>query len=114
MLQIFESHAELLSPELFKKFCLPTLDFIEKETKARLKSEGLEVVPMTIFAKGGHYALTEISKLGYDVVGIDWTIEPKVARLAAPGKVLQGNLDPVALFGNKVCFDFLFKYSLNR
>lgn len=56
-----------------------------------------------IFAKGGHYAISEISKLNYNVVGIDWTIDPSVARkLAEPGTVLQGNLDPVALFGNKV------------
>jgi len=102
MLQIFESHAELLGPELFRKFCIPTLDFIEKETRSRLRAEGLEEVPMIIFAKGGHYAISEISKLNYNVVGIDWTIDPSVARnLAEPGTVLQGNLDPVALFGNK-------------
>ncbi len=43
--------------------------------------------------------------MGYDVVGIDWTIDPSVARkLAEPGTILQGNLDPVALFGNKVLY----------
>jgi len=64
----------------------------------------------TIFAKGAHYAIEELSKLDYNVVGLDWTIDPEVARkLAAPGTVFQGNLDPVALFGDKVSY-----YSLSR
>jgi uroporphyrinogen-III decarboxylase len=56
-----------------------------------------------IFAKGGHYALRELSQLSYDVIGLDWTIDPKVGRqLVKPDTVLQGNLDPCALFGSPV------------
>ena len=37
---------------------------------------------------------------GYDVIGLDWTIDPKEARLQTDNKVtLQGNLDPCALYG---------------
>jgi len=36
---------------------------------------------MVVFAKGAHYALESLSKSGYNVVGLDWTIEPQTARL---------------------------------
>lgn len=101
MLQVFESHAEHLSPELFQSFSLPYVSIIVKETKRRLKKEGLSPVPMVIFAKGGHFGIKQLSMTDYDVVGIDWTVDPEVARtLAKSGTVLQGNLDPVALFGD--------------
>ena len=52
-----------------------------------------------VFAKGAHYALKDLSKCGYDVVGVDWTTGPREARLACGDKVaLQGNLDPCALY----------------
>jgi len=101
LLQVFESHAEFLSPDSFAKYCLPILRKIVTETNARLTSQGVATVPMVVFAKGGHYAINELSKSGYNVVGLDWTIDPKVGRqLAEPGTVLQGNMDPVALFGD--------------
>jgi uroporphyrinogen decarboxylase len=130
MLQVFESHADLLGPELFETFCIPSLVRIRTETVKKLEDAGIPPVPMVnlnldiadlltcnflvfnmnsyhglqiVFAKGAHYAIEEISKLEYNVVGLDWTIDPAVARkLAVPGTVFQGNLDPVALFGDKV------------
>ena len=33
-----------------------------------------------VFAKGAHYALRELGGSGYEVVGIDWTVDPKEAR----------------------------------
>ena len=39
---------------------------------------------------------------GYDVLGLDWSIEPATARLAVGDSVsLQGNLDPSLLYGGK-------------
>lgn len=34
----------------------------------------------TIFAKGAHYAIKDLSQIGYDVVSLDWTVSPKDAR----------------------------------
>ena len=34
----------------------------------------------TVFAKGAHYALKEVSESGYDVVGLDWTMVPEEVR----------------------------------
>ncbi|XP_067893089.1 uroporphyrinogen decarboxylase isoform X2 [Heterodontus francisci] len=55
-----------------------------------------------VFAKDAHYALEDISQSGYEVVGLDWTIQPKVARERTGEKVtLQGNMDPCALYASK-------------
>ena len=34
----------------------------------------------TIFAKGAHYAIKDLSQIGYDVVSLDWTMSAKDAR----------------------------------
>lgn len=100
MLQVFESNAEYLGPILFKEFALPCLSHIAKCVKNELKGLNVEPVPMTIFAKGAHYALEDLAKCNYDVVGIDWTVDPVEARRkVGPNITLQGNLDPCALYG---------------
>ncbi len=56
----------------------------------------------TVFAKGGHYALKSLSASGYDVIGLDWTINPAEARkIVGCNITLQGNLDPCALYASK-------------
>lgn len=41
-------------------------------------------------------------KGGYHVIGLDWCIDPKIAReLVGPDVALQGNLDPGVLYGGK-------------
>ena len=99
LLQVFESNAEYLGPAEFDTFALPYLTRINKEVKELLAKEGLPTVPMTVFAKGGHYALESLAKTGYETVGLDWTIDPALARAKVGDKVtLQGNLDPCALY----------------
>ena len=78
-----------------------------------------------IFAKGATSSLHQLANIGYDVVGIDWTIEPDKARqgsllitlndvfpirsLTGDAVALQGNLDPCQLYARKVstCSMFL-------
>jgi uroporphyrinogen decarboxylase len=85
---------------LFDTYCLPYLSNIAKGVKAGLKAQGIEPVPMVIFPKGSHYAIEKLVDSGYDVIGLDWTIDPKEARLQTDNKItLQGNLDPCALYG---------------
>ncbi len=56
-----------------------------------------------IFAKDGHYALKEISESHYEVIGLDWTIDPMIGRnVCGESLTLQGNLDPCALYADKV------------
>ncbi|XP_069794969.1 uroporphyrinogen decarboxylase [Narcine bancroftii] len=101
-LQVFESHAGHLGYEQFSEFSLPYLREIVQQVKEKLKASGIIQVPMIVFAKDAHYALEDISDSGYEVVGLDWTIQPKIARERTGGKVtLQGNMDPCALYAPK-------------
>uniref|UniRef100_W5M552 Uroporphyrinogen decarboxylase n=1 Tax=Lepisosteus oculatus TaxID=7918 RepID=W5M552_LEPOC len=101
-LQVFESHAGCLGPAQFNEFALPYLRDIARRVKERLKESGSDSVPMIVFAKDGHYALEDLSQSHYEVVGLDWTIDPRAARGRTGGRVsLQGNMDPCALYAPK-------------
>lgn len=96
LLQVFDSWAGELSPQIFHEFCLPYLAQIAERVKATSD------VPMIVFAKGANHAIEELSKLKYDVLGIDYTVDIAQARVSAGGRVvLQGNLDPCALFATE-------------
>jgi uroporphyrinogen decarboxylase len=59
-------------------------------------------VPAIVFTKGGGPWLEQIAASGADVVGLDWTVSLKRARERTGDKVaLQGNLDPMVLFGGE-------------
>ncbi|CAG2062819.1 unnamed protein product, partial [Timema podura] len=90
LLQVFESNAEYLGSELFFEFSIPYIREIASKVKAGIKQKGLNDVPMTIFAKGAHYGLEGLANSGYDVIGIDWTVDPVKARAAVgPNITLQ-------------------------
>jgi uroporphyrinogen decarboxylase len=94
MLQVFDSWAGLHSPETFRTFVLPYLD----EIATRVKRAHPEV-PLVVFAKGAHYALDALADTDYDVISLDWTMAPEAARNTVGDRaVLQGNLDPCALY----------------
>ena len=96
LIQVFDSWAGLLSPAAFNEFALPYL----KQVADALTRERPDV-PKTVFAKGAYYALEDLSETSYDVVGLDWTMDPRAARRRVDGKVaLQGNMDPCMLFAN--------------
>lgn len=101
MLQVFESWGGELSPDAFKEFSLPYIRQISNKVKERLAKEGLELVPMTIFSKGSWYGLEDLAESNYEVVSLDWTIDPAYARKMTNDKVaLQGNMDPTVLYGS--------------
>ncbi|KAI0773816.1 uroporphyrinogen decarboxylase [Fomes fomentarius] len=100
---IFDSWAGELAPHHFEEFSLPSLQRIASGVRAKLASEKIPVVPMTLFPKGANSQLASLAdKAGYDVIGIDWCIDPVDARKAVGDKVaLQGNLDPNVLYGGR-------------
>ena len=58
-------------------------------------------VLFNIFEKGAHYALEELADSDYDVISLDWTMDPQEARKRVQGKVaLQGNLDSSIFFAS--------------
>jgi uroporphyrinogen decarboxylase len=59
-------------------------------------------VPAIVFTKGGGPWLELIAASGADVVGVDWTVDLARARERVGARVaLQGNLDPIVLFGGE-------------
>ncbi|XP_071119007.1 uroporphyrinogen decarboxylase-like [Haliotis cracherodii] len=100
IVQVFDSSGGELGPGLFTKYELPRLQDIAYKVKQEVKQQGLELIPMVVFAKDAHYATEQLATIGFDVVQIDWTQNPTHARRLAGTKVtLQGNLDPVMVFG---------------
>ena len=70
---------------------------------------------MICFAKGAHYALKELSELGFDVLSLDNTINPETARQTVKeGTSLQGNLDPLALFSPPQVIESLVEEMLSQ
>ena len=60
---------------------------------------GSREVPRIHFGVGTGELLPLIGDAGADVVGVDWRIPlDEAARRVGPGRALQGNLDPAALF----------------
>ena len=91
LIQIFDSWAGVLSPTDFRQFSLPYMQ--------RIAAALNEQVPITLFAKEATHSLREIAASNCNVVGLGWTTEAKVARaLLGAEQVIQGNLDPCALY----------------
>ncbi|KAI1341598.1 Uroporphyrinogen decarboxylase [Xylariaceae sp. FL0016] len=103
MIQVFDSWAGELSPSTFKKFSEPYLAYIAKHLPIKLKEMGLDIVPMIVFPKGANYALDSVCNLGYNVVGLDWVIDPAEAvKIRGDRKIVfQGNADPGVLYGTR-------------
>ncbi len=91
-LMIFESWAGLLGPREFQRFGLRAV----KRVVAGLKGVG---VPLIYYANNGGSLLDQVATLDVEVAGIDWRTPLSAARRTlGPGKAVQGNLDPAALF----------------
>jgi uroporphyrinogen decarboxylase len=91
-LMLFESWAGLLAPREFARFALPAV----RRTMAALRSAG---VPLIYYVNQGSALMAEVAGLDVDVVGVDWRSPlSEVRRILGPGKAVQGNLDPAALF----------------
>lgn len=92
--QIFDSWGGLLAPDHYRKWSLDWLHHIV----SRMDRNGS---PVIVFSKGANHALKELSEIGADVVGLDWTVDIGKVRQQLGGRVaLQGNLDPSILYAS--------------
>ncbi|KAL0949182.1 hypothetical protein HGRIS_009260 [Hohenbuehelia grisea] len=103
LIQVFDSWAGELSPHDFALFSLPTLQHISTNVRSRLAAENIPVPPLVLFAKGANHALATLAESsGYDVLGVDWCIDPAEAcRLVGDKVALQGNMDPNLLYAGR-------------
>ena len=102
-LQIFDTWGGILSDAAFKRYDLPYLQQVVSGLNRRAENRQ---VPVVIFTKGGGIWLEQLAQLGADALGTDWTVNLQQARQRVGTQVaLQGNLDPLALFGSQDCLE---------
>ena len=91
-LQLFDSWVGVLGQEDFRTFAAP---YVARILSA-LRPSG---VPLIYFANNGAALLPLLRDLPADVFAVDWRLPlaEAEARIGGP-RVLQGNLDPLALF----------------
>lgn len=92
-IMIFDSWGGVLSNDAFKRFSLKYMDKVLAHIHNQLPTAN---IPSIVFTKGGGNWLRDLSTLGCNALGVDWTIGLDQARTHTQ-KILQGNLDPVML-----------------
>ena len=94
ILQVFESHAGVLSKSEFAEFSLPYLTRVA----ARLR-RSFPQLPTVVFARGANDSLEELMQTDFSVIGIDWQADILQAKSLALRyhKTLQGSLSPKVL-----------------
>ena len=91
-IQLFDSWAGVLSAEDYRASVLPYSSWIFDQLSEY-------DVPRIHFGVGTGELLGLLGEAGADVVGVDWRVPlDQAAQRVQPGKALQGNLDPAALF----------------
>ncbi|MCI0751152.1 MAG: uroporphyrinogen decarboxylase [Flammeovirgaceae bacterium] len=91
LVQLFDSWAGILSPEQYDEFSMRYISMI---------CDAIPEAPKTVFAKGAFFARQKMNDLKCEVIGLDWNMDITESRKMMPSKVLQGNLDPCALYGS--------------
>ena len=105
--QVFDSWVGCLSQADYREFVLPH----QKRLMASLDKS----VPHVHFAFGASHLLALIREAGGDVVGLDWRTDIDAAwKVLNHGPCIQGNLDPVALYGSREYIKRKVKEILDR
>ena len=92
IIQLFDSWAGVLDARMYREFCIPYLEQIEKTLS----------VPSIIFAKDAWFALEDLATTSFDAVGLDWGISAEYAHSKlGSSKITQGNADPCFLYADE-------------
>ena len=98
---VFDSWGGVLADGMFQTF---SLDYTARVLAQLKRSHEGQTIPRIVFTKGGGQWLADMRALDCEVLGVDWTVNLTLARalvggaVGGPGKALQGNFDPNALF----------------
>lgn len=96
IVQVFDSWAHHLSPQQFSEFSMPYAQRVIDEVRREHPT-----VPLIFHANGGVGKLDRMKGCTADVLGVDWNTDIAEARQLMPSAVLQGNVDPMVLFGTE-------------
>jgi uroporphyrinogen decarboxylase len=91
-IQLFDTWAGLHDLAVYNEFGAPYIARI-------LEAVGKLGVPRIYLALHARHLAPAIAKLPCEAISVDWRTSLDEARTLFPGRVLQGNLDPVALLG---------------
>ncbi len=95
---IFDTWGGVLTPQTSREF---SLNYMQQIVDGLKREQDGEVVPVTLFTKGGAQWLESIADTGCNAVGLDWTVNIDEARARVGDRVaLQGNLDPCVLYAD--------------
>jgi len=95
VVQVFDTWGGLLDTQDYRQFCF-------KPMKKISTYFALKQIPVVLFTKGSGSYLSELSKTGAPILGVDWTVSlDKARKIVGEDTVLQGNLDPIALCSSK-------------
>ena len=93
VVQVFDSWAGLLNSDLYNVYAIPYL---------RRIVNAINEVPVIVFSRGAYFSMDEIVGLNSNVIGMDWTMDPKGFRESyGQDIIVQGNLDPCVLYGSE-------------
>ena len=92
--QLFDTWGGILHPADYATVILPCV----KRIMDSLKDKG---VPRIYFLKGSAPYLDLVTTLDVEALGMDWTMDMAKSLPLMKGYAVQGNLDPLALFGTE-------------
>ena len=94
-LMLFDTWGGILSAAAYREFAL---GYVARVVRTLRAHPDLAEVPLILYARGAGAHLAAIADAGLDAIGLDWTVDPALARTAVGSRVaLQGNLDPTVL-----------------
>jgi len=95
MLQVFDSHANVLPPKEWREFSLPYMTLVAEIVKRECPD-----IPMIALPKDAPYAVEPLVGTPYDMVSLDPSLDLGAThrKLAAAGKGVQGNLAPTVMY----------------
>jgi Uroporphyrinogen-III decarboxylase len=100
---VFDTWGGALSHAAYQEFSLAYARRVMAELTR--ESEG-RTVPRILFTKGGGMWLESMADSGADALGVDWQTDIGQARQRVGARVaLQGNMDPMALFGTPAAIE---------
>jgi len=96
---IFDTWGGALADGAYQQF---SLAYIQEVVGHLLREHDGVRIPSIVFTKGGGLWLEQIAAIGCDAIGLDWTVNLGHARARLADRcALQGNLDPMVLFGGE-------------
>lgn len=100
-IMLFDSWGGQLPPAMWDKWSRPYIERIVQNVRAKHPA-----TPLTLYANGSGGLLERLAATGVDVVGLDWTVDMADARRRlGPDVAVQGNIDPVVLFGTEAAIE---------